>query len=186
MWSTRRGRERGHAMLEFAFIAPVVVLIFCGVVDFSRFLYYDQAVVGAARSGTEMAINHCVSHSSCGITDSPVGDDFVVQAVYCSAMPQVQLHPQASTCASCLTVNCSAATPICDTSCLANICVQDICTNPLAASRTNGVQVSVAVGYSFKPFTPLLSMFFPDKQCWSGDSLTNHHTICATSTGAVY
>jgi TadE-like protein len=179
-------RERAQGLIEFAIIAPSLILIFLGVVDFSRFMYFNQAIVSAARAGGDAAINHCAFHATCGMIDTPVGDDFIVQAVYCDASPNVQLQPQAATCASCLTTNCNSPVTICNVSCLAKICTQDICINPLAAGRTNGMDVTVTVGYSWKPITPLIATFFPDKACWSQDPATNHHTLCASATGNVY
>jgi Flp pilus assembly protein TadG len=180
------GSERAQGLVEFAFIAPTILLIFLGVIDYSRFMYFNQAISSAARVGGDTVINHCAYHATCGMTDTPVGDDFVVQAVYCDASPHVQIQPQAATCASCLTTACNSPVTICDASCLAQICLKDICINPLAANRTNGVDVTVTVGYSWKPITPLISAFFPDKSCWSQDPASNHHTLCASATGNVY
>lgn len=181
-----QGRELAQGLIEFALIAPTIVLIFLGVVDYSRFMYFSGAIAGAARAGGDTVINHCAFHATCGMTDTPVGDDYVVQAVYCNAAPNVQLNPQASTCASCLTSTCNSPVSICDATCQSNICVQDICINPLAATRTNGIDVTVTVGYSWKPLTPLIAVFFPDRSCWSGDPVANHHTLCASVTGNVY
>lgn len=178
--------EQAQGLIEFALIAPSLILIFLGVVDFSRFLYFNQAIVNAARAGGDTAINHCAFHATCGMVDTPVGDDFIVQSVSCDAAPYVRLQPQVATCASCLTTNCNAGVTICSAACLAQICMKDVCINPLAATRTNGMDVTITVGYSWKPITPLIATFFPDKACWSQDPSSNHHTLCASSTGNVY
>src|SRR5947208_3672128 len=91
-----RGNEYAQSLIEFAFIAPILLLIFLGIVDYSRFMYFNQVIVSAARAGGETAINHCAYHATCGMTDTPVGDDFIAQAVYCDAAPDVQLQPQVS------------------------------------------------------------------------------------------
>ena len=179
------GRERAQGLIEFAVIAPTIALIFLGVVDYSRFMYFNGAIASAARSGGDAVINHCPYHSTCGMTDTPVGDDFVVQAVYCDAAPHVVLEPHAATCSSCLTTTCNSPTTICDSSCLANVCYRDICINPLGATRTNGEDVTVTVGYNWKPITPMIAVFFPDKSCWASDPASNHHTLCASATGNV-
>jgi Flp pilus assembly protein TadG len=181
-----RGSEHAQGLIEFALIAPSLILIFLGVVDYSRFMYFNQAIVNAARAGGDTAINHCAFHATCGMIDTPVGDDFIVQSVYCDAAPYVQLQPQAATCASCLTTNCNSLVTICNATCLASICTKDICINPLAATRNNGMDVTITVGYSWKPITPLIATFFPDKACWSQDPASNHHTLCASATGNVY
>lgn len=110
----------------------------------------------------------------------------MVQATACDAAPEMQLQPQPSTCASCLTTSCASPAPLCDSTCLAGVCTRDICADPLGSSRTNGEDVTVTVGYSFKPFTPFVDMFFPEHPCWSSDPTSNHHTICASATGSVY
>jgi Flp pilus assembly protein TadG len=178
--------EHAQSLIEFACVAPILLLIFLGITDYSRFMYFNQTIASAARDGGDTAINHCAYHATCGMTDTPVGDDFIVQAVYCDASPHVQLQPQASTCASCLTTTCNSPTSICGAACLAQICVKDICIAPLGATRANGVDVTVTVGYSWKPITPLMNIYFPDKSCWVADPLTNHHTLCASVTGSVY
>lgn len=180
-----RGGEPAQGLIEFAIIAPTILLIFLGVIDYSRFMYFNQTIASAARAGGDTAINHCAYHTTCGMTDTPVGDDFIVQSVYCDASPHIQLQPQAASCASCLNKTCNAPVTLCDASCLAQICFKDICINPLAASRTNYMDVTVTVGYSWKPITPLISAFFPDKSCWVRDPASNHHTLCASVTGNV-
>lgn len=177
--------EQAQSLIEFACIVPILVVIFLGVTDYSRFMYSNQVIVSAARAGGDAAINHCVYHASCGMTDTPVGDDFIVQAVYCDASPHVQLQPPVSTCASCLTTTCTSPTSICSAACLAEICVNDICIDPLGATRTNGMDVTVTVGYKWEPITPLIGQYFPARSCWPSDSLTNHHTLCASAVGSV-
>lgn len=191
-WISSLGRrlqiagERAQGTVEIAILVPVLVLGFLGVVDFSRFMYYQQSISSAARTGMDIAINHCSTHVNCGMTDTPAGDDFVIQAVYCDAAPRVTLRPAPASCASCMTVTCTVgATALCDATCLAGLCTQDICTSPTAASRVNSANVTVFIGYSFKPITPLIGRFFPDRTCWSGDPSSNHHTLCAAATGAV-
>lgn len=178
------GQERAQGTVELAIIVPFLIFILLGVVDYSRFLYYQQAIISAARAGGDMAINHCPARTNCGMTDTPVGDDFIVQSVYCDAAPRVQLSPQASTCASCLTNNCTSPA-VCGATCLANVCVKDICTSPTPANRMNGGDVTVYVGYSFKPISPFVDHFFPTKSCWSSDPASNHHTLCASAVGSV-
>jgi hypothetical protein len=180
-----RGHEQAQSLTEFACIVPILILIFLGITDYSRFMYFNQVIVSAARIGSETAINHCAYHTSCGMTDTPVTDDFIAQSVYCDATPHVTLLPQVSTCASCLTTTCNSPVSICDATCFAQICVKDICITPLQATRTNGVDVTVRVGYSWKPITPLMDKYFPEKLCWPTDSFANHHTLCASSTGMV-
>jgi hypothetical protein len=179
------GQEQAQSLAEFACIVPILVLIFLGVTDYSRFMYFNQVIVGAARAGGDTAINHCAYHATCGMTDTPVGDDFIVQAVYCDASPHVQLRPSVSTCASCLTSTCNSPTSICSAACLAQICVNDVCVDPAGATRTNGSDVTVYVGFDWEPITPLIDHYFPVRSCWASDAPANHHTLCASATGSV-
>jgi TadE-like protein len=182
----RLAGEQAQGTVELAILVPVLVLSFLGVVDFSRFMYYQQSISSAARTGMDIAINHCSTHVNCGMIDTPTGDDFVIQGVYCDAAPRVILRPAPASCASCMTTICTVgATALCDATCLAGLCTQDICTSPTAASRVNTGSVTVSVGYSFKPITPLIGHFFPDRTCWPDDPASNHHTLCAAATGAV-
>lgn len=173
--------ERAQGLVEFALVASVLFFIFLGTVDFARFLYYQTSLQASARVGAEAASNHCPYYSSnCDLTTTPTSDSFVMWKTSCEANPYTALKPQYS---SCSTANTSTSwTPSCAGSCTP--CTQDICVSP--SSRSEGSSVSVTVGYSFKPITILMSPFFPDKSCFSGDSTsTNHHTLCASSTGRV-
>lgn len=173
--------ERAQALIEFALLVPVLLPITLGIVDYSRFMYYRQALTTAARAGVDMAINHCAGPNSCGMTDIPTTDDFVVQAAYCAAAPSVILRPVPSTCTACLTASCPSP---CGATCLAAVCQGDICIDP-SGTRANGEAVTVSVGYAFAPVTPFINVFFPLQSCWSGDPASNRHTLCASYSGTV-
>lgn len=51
-------RSRGQALVEFAFVAPVFLLILFGIIDFGRYVYYVQILNNAAREGARYAIVH--------------------------------------------------------------------------------------------------------------------------------
>lgn len=176
--------ERAQGTVEFAVIIPVVALMFLGALDFARFLYYDDAVTSAARAGAEAAINHCTSRVTCGISETPTSDAWIVQATACDALPTITLNPQPTTCSSCLTASCSATDP-CSATCLSNVCQQDICISPSGTGRTIGSDVTVSVGYNFQPITPLIAPFFNTTACWTGDPSSNKHTLCANATGSI-
>lgn len=184
--------EEAQGIVEFALLASLMMLIFLGTVDFARFLYYDNAIRSAARTGAIMASNHCAyPGSGCGYGTGITTDDYVLQAVQCEAAPYVTLSPAPSTC------DPTSSSP-CKSSCLSNVCAKDICVSPSGApgsARSSGTKVTVSVGYSFKPIAFVLSPFFNDQTCWGGsgdppgspaDSLSNHHTLCASAVGKVY
>lgn len=51
-----RSRERGQAMIEFAFIMPLLVLLLMGVFDLGRAVYALNVVSSAAREGARYGI----------------------------------------------------------------------------------------------------------------------------------
>lgn len=51
-----RDRELGQALLEFAFMLPVLVLIILGIVDFALLFMRYQAITDTAREGARMAV----------------------------------------------------------------------------------------------------------------------------------
>jgi Flp pilus assembly protein TadG len=172
--------ESAQGLVEFALVASVLFLVFLGTVDFARFLYYQTAIQSAARVGAESASNHCAFFSStCELTMTPTSDTLVLWETYCEANPNPALSPAFT---SCTAGTSSTWTPTCSGTC--TNCSTDICVSP--SSRTTGTEVTVTVGYSFKPFTLLISPFFTEHACYSGDSTSsNHHTICAQSVGRV-
>ena len=51
-----RRRGRGQALVEFALVLPILLLIILGVVDFGRAVYGFNTIGNAARSGGRVAI----------------------------------------------------------------------------------------------------------------------------------
>jgi Flp pilus assembly protein TadG len=56
--SSRSRRARGQALVEFAFVAPIFLLLLFAIIDFGRYVYYVQILNNAAREGTRYAIVH--------------------------------------------------------------------------------------------------------------------------------
>jgi Flp pilus assembly protein TadG len=54
----RRSRARGAVAVEFAFVAPILVLIVFGCVDFGRFAHTAVALANAARAGASYGAFH--------------------------------------------------------------------------------------------------------------------------------
>ena len=50
---SRRKDQRGSALLEFAICAVMLLLITCGVTDFSRLFFFADMATGAAAAGTQ-------------------------------------------------------------------------------------------------------------------------------------
>lgn len=66
----RRSGEPGQALLEFAFVLPVFMVMVFGVVDAGRYVYMNSVLSQAAREGARVA---AVEASWIGSTDSSCG-----------------------------------------------------------------------------------------------------------------
>jgi hypothetical protein len=53
--SGRSGSQRGNAVLEFALVAPFLLMLLFGVFEVGRALYIQQALVFSAREGARLA-----------------------------------------------------------------------------------------------------------------------------------
>lgn len=53
-----RTRRRGQAMVEFAIVLPVFVLLLFGIIEGGRFIFYYEVLNNATREGARYAIVH--------------------------------------------------------------------------------------------------------------------------------
>jgi TadE-like protein len=184
-----RRDEEAQGVIEFAIIATAMLLMFLGTVDFSRFMYYDTAITSAARVGASLGTNACLTPDLCGRSFVP-SDGYIMQAASCEAAPFVALQPQID-CNACISAVCSAGVPSGLSSCTGeDICVQrtPAFTDPTGVCTVNcpnrGQTVIVTVGYHFNFVSPIVGEFFPNKVCFTGDTLS--HNLCAHATGIVF
>jgi Flp pilus assembly protein TadG len=56
MTARRKRNQRGSAFVELAIIAPIMVTMLFGVMDYSRVFYYANIANAAARAGTQVAM----------------------------------------------------------------------------------------------------------------------------------
>jgi Flp pilus assembly protein TadG len=64
----RRGRDdRGQALVEFALLVPILLLLILGVVEFGRAWNAYQVITDAAREGARVAV---VNNTSANVADS--------------------------------------------------------------------------------------------------------------------
>jgi Flp pilus assembly protein TadG len=190
--------ERAQGVVEFAFIVSVLTLLFVGVVDYSRFLYYNTAIQSAARVAAEDAGNHCINATNCAdpntASTTATTDTYVLWDAYCEAQPYVSLTPAFTSCDN--NGSSSSWTPTMSGSgsnCANDVCVYPACASTLSCSRSSGTQVTVSVGYKFHPIAFLLDWAFQEKSCWTASGgasqdvsvASNHHTLCATAVGRV-
>jgi Flp pilus assembly protein TadG len=55
-WLSRTGREDGAALVETAFVLPILLLVCVGILEFGRAYQTWQVVTNAAREGARVAI----------------------------------------------------------------------------------------------------------------------------------
>jgi Flp pilus assembly protein TadG len=71
-----RARPRGQALVEFAFILPVFLLLLVGVLDLGRLVYMNSVLSQAAREGARLASVEASwigsADPSCGTLGGPV------------------------------------------------------------------------------------------------------------------
>src|SRR5689334_14504446 len=87
--------EDAQALVEFALVSIVLLLMLLGTIDLGRFIYYTNAVTSAARVGAAVATNHCPfagSAQTCGTAASAVSDTYIMWATYCEAQPAINLN----------------------------------------------------------------------------------------------
>jgi hypothetical protein len=65
----RRRRQRGQALLEFAVVLPVFMVVLLGMIDLGRVIWANDSISNAAREAARFAIVHGGSRS----TACPVG-----------------------------------------------------------------------------------------------------------------
>lgn len=71
----RRKKSRGQSLVEFAFVLPVLVLIFASAVDFGRALTAYIAISSAAREGAAFGmLNTANSNNSAGMAAAATGE----------------------------------------------------------------------------------------------------------------
>lgn len=68
-------RQRGNAIVEFALVLPVLILITAGIVDVGRYAYYAIVVSNAARAGAAYGAQSSVSAADTTGIDSAVTAD---------------------------------------------------------------------------------------------------------------
>lgn len=121
----RRDRTRGQAMVEFALVLPIFVLLLVGMMDFGFALYSRMSVINAAREGARAAIT----------APNPTQIPVLVQSAVTSS------------------ANGLAVTTT--TTCVAIKTAPPPCTFATATSSKAGDAVRVRVDYAYTPFFPL-------------------------------
>jgi len=59
-WRRRQGRRStGQALVEFAIVVPLFVLLLAGIIDFGLGLYSYMTIITSAREGGRLAVTAC-------------------------------------------------------------------------------------------------------------------------------
>jgi hypothetical protein len=69
---TRRAKSRGQAMVEFALVFPIFILLMVGMFDLGRVIWVNDTLATAAREAARFAIVHG-SKSLCPVGPAPAG-----------------------------------------------------------------------------------------------------------------
>jgi Flp pilus assembly protein TadG len=151
----RDGHRRGQALVEFALVIPVFLLLLFGVVDFGRLIYMNSTVSQAAREGARLASVEAMwvgrTDSNCNAVGGPVcpANVTALRADILAAANRM-MAPFGAIANADLYTSCDATTP-----------PTPVTTTTCAASaRQPGALVSVRVVLTYRPITPLISSFF--------------------------
>ncbi|TMC76270.1 MAG: pilus assembly protein [Chloroflexi bacterium] len=86
-----RGRqgERGQALVEFALLLPLMLLIITGLLDVARAVWQENTLAYAAREGTRYAIVHGSAGNPAAGPDNPNCGGALPDVVICTNIPNV-------------------------------------------------------------------------------------------------
>ena len=139
----RRGRSRGQALVEFALVVPIFLLVLCGILDFGFMLFNRMTVINAAREGARVA-----AMTADDTTVTTVATNRVIAAAASAGMgltaSNVQIGCLETSSAS---YSWTTGTPT---------CTWTLHTSGNATGAQTGDSVTVRVTYSYHTFFPLL------------------------------
>ena len=122
----REKRQRGQAMVEFALVIPLVVLMALGLFDGGRAVIFYSELANASRVGARVAMvnqSNDASDASCASTEP--------------------------------TFKCAAASQANGTG-LSPSDIEDVTITGTDCALINGCSVTVKVEYTFEPITPII------------------------------
>ncbi|MEX0626959.1 MAG: TadE/TadG family type IV pilus assembly protein [Chloroflexota bacterium] len=79
---TRRSKPRGQAMVEFALIFPVFILLLVGIFDLGRVIWVNDTIATAAREAARYAIVHG-EKSTCPVGPAAPGTEIPAADASC-------------------------------------------------------------------------------------------------------
>lgn len=169
----RLANHRGQGAVEFALLAPVILLLLFGIVDFGRALFIANELTNAAREGARVAVldsnvcNTVVSNPNSGVCT--VDPTLTGESVCAAILNEGQLISSFNGCtdpsgrlpdpANSGTVD-SAYVQVTQSS--SSACPSTGPTGTVSTPRSPGNRaVLVQIWYYYRALTPLVSNFFP-------------------------
>jgi len=92
---TRHDKPRGQAMVEFALVIPIFILLMVALFDFGRVIWVNDTLATAAREAARYAIVHGGSATTL-CPAGPPGPDSQVPATDCPPYPNGTAYPTGS------------------------------------------------------------------------------------------
>jgi hypothetical protein len=171
-----RDKSRGQAMVEFALVFPVFVLLLVGIFDFGRVIWVNDTLSTASREAARYAIVHGGSAST-ACPAGPHGPDEIAPGPTCPPYPNGTAYGQDSVQAikdvaqrwaagavSSVTVSvCYGAVATCNSD-----------TNAAGATNVRGTPVTVHVSSNVRLSVPSLFGFSSFHFSSSSTMLVNH------------
>ena len=141
----RSSRGAGQAMVEFALVIPVFLLVLSGILDFGFMLFTRMSVINAAREGARVA--------AMTADDTTIVNAVQKRVVSAGSSGGITVNPTTDVTLLCLQTTSSSYSATTKTpQCTWTLYNKD--TNKSGAQP--GDSVSVTVNYSYKSFFPLL------------------------------
>ncbi len=153
-------------MVEFALMAPVLLLMLFGIVDFGRAIFYENALTNGAREGSRVAVlasNPCntedgTNGATCG------GQPLLTGPTVCDAIKREGQLVTAWNCtdSGSIPVSGSANTAYVEVDSGDASCASASSnTTPRGGTGHQNDAVKVRIVYYYRPLTPFLSTYFP-------------------------
>lgn len=137
MTQCSRDKDRGHALVEFALVAPIIVLIALALFDGGRVVLYYTELTNASRVGARVAIVNQSSDASCA------GADKTYRCAAASIASSTGITPGSIPAAVFTDSDGNAVSP-----------TDQVC------RRYGECSATVTASYTFAPITPVVSALF--------------------------
>jgi Flp pilus assembly protein TadG len=160
--------DTGAAAVEFAFVAPVLILIVLGVADYGRFMNINSMLFGSTRAGAEYVLANWNTNPT---------------TVVAGAEQQICSFLGAGSCSS-VTPSVTTGQCSCATSGASATCPGPTDPNPCGTDRLL-IYVGVQASYQFKPTFIVSNLLghtfnFASAKCSSAGN-SNGGTMCPTT-----